>query len=246
MSHVDADKEPWTAVGLVPASPGAMDVDLARIKRIEEWSKRYLTNDFVEGFWPSPLVARAGLRRIRIMTIYDADAPLNYVYAELHADGAAFAARRVPHEPEATRRPRILNESLVWTMASCLRLVGAHSVETVGCFGEAATEVRLIGPEMELCYSVHGFLQRAEGSVPTAGPLASRHTVMLEALAGRVQALLATARPFLMDLFQAFGAPEVRQIAHDGSLRIGYFMGQAEIRRWAETGGVAITERDVA
>lgn len=61
----------------------------------------------------------------------------------------------------------------------------------------------------------------------------SRHTLTLQALAGEAQDLLAAARLVATDLFNAFGSPEVRQVASDGTLRVRYFgADRAEVRRY--------------
>jgi hypothetical protein len=48
------------------------------------------------------------------------------------------------------------------------------------------------------------------------------------------------------DLFNAFGSPEVRHVAADGSLRPGYFgVGWQEVAGIAEEDGVLITKEAV-
>lgn len=46
-----------------------------------------------------------------------------------------------------------------------------------------------------------------------------------------------------MDLFHAFGSPEVRHLTSDGQIRIGYFREQTrQLREWAEQRNVRVTE----
>ena len=69
----------------------------------------------------------------------------------------------------------------------------------------------------------------------------SRHTVVVEAIATVGADLAAATRLVATDLFHAFGSPEVRQIASDGTLRVGALGGDGELRTWADQRGIQLT-----
>jgi hypothetical protein len=143
----------------------------------------------------------------------------------------------------------VLNEELLWGIARCLSLLGDHAVGNAGAFGDVLVEARVVGQGMRLAYLQQigpvSFPQEIAG-VRTLGLAASRHTLTLEALAGDAQDLLAATRLVASDIFNAFGSPEVRHIAPDGTLRIRYFgSAMADVKRYAEADGIRITEEAV-
>jgi hypothetical protein len=248
LSAMDTSQGALLAVGLVPTSSGSMAIDLARLQAVVRWASDFGPVHWWRGFFHQTPSARAGARRIRVTTVFSADRPTNRPYAELHTDGSGFAAvrlfdpRRRPGEGTGTW---VLDEDLLLAMARTLRLLGRHARDHTGAWGDALVEAHVIGTELQLaCLDQWGMSAEAiEGARTLEGPLSSRHTLPVDAIAGRDQNVLASARLVATDLFHAFGSPEARQIAADGTLRIRHIHGDhAELRRFAAERGVEITE----
>jgi hypothetical protein len=69
----------------------------------------------------------------------------------------------------------------------------------------------------------------------------SRHTFALGDLAAGTQPLLAATRLLLIDVFNAFGSPEVQALTVTGALNSSYLGVDQQLRQqWAEANGVAI------
>ena len=170
-------------------------------------------------------------------------------------DGSGFACH-VLIDPREINRPGveregqwILNEDLLWHVGRCLHILGRHAAENCGAWGDALVEVRIVGKEMRLAYfhrMAPGTLaQEIDGTRPLDGAV-SRHTVVVDAIATAGQGLTAATRLVATDLFHAFGSPEVRQIAADGTLRAAHLGGDGGLRAWAEAHGSPVTDDAVA
>lgn len=245
---IDTSEGAFLVVGHVPTTSGSIAIDLARLQAVVLWASDFGRVHWWRGFFHQTPSARAGARRIRVTTVFAADRPTTRPYAELHTNGCGFAA--VPLF-DAGRRPGegtgtwVLNEDLLLTVARTLHLLGRHASDNTGAWGDALVEAQVIGTELQLAYLDQWGIsaEPIEGGRTLDGPLSSRHTLPLDAIAGRDQDLLTSARLVATDLFHAFGSPEVRQIAADGKLRIRHIHGDhAELRRFAEERGVEITE----
>jgi hypothetical protein len=248
LGAVDTSQGAFLAAGLVPTSPGFMSIDVARLQAAVQWASDFGRVHWWRGFFHQTPSARAGARRIRVTTVFTTDRPTTRPYAELRADGSGFAAvglfdpRQRPGEGAGTW---VLNEDLLLAVARALHLLGRHASENTGAWGDVLVEAQVVGTELQLAYLDQWGMsgEPIEGGRTLEGPLSSRHTVPLDAIAGRDQDLLASARLVATDLFHAFGSPEVRQITADGRLRIRHIHGDhAELRRFAEDRGVEITE----
>jgi hypothetical protein len=119
-------------------------------------------------------------------------------------------------------------------------------VHNAGAYGEATVELRLVGRDMSLGYYEHGHFLRRFPNPLLIKEARSRHTLMLEALAGDPQELLAAVKIMLRQIFNAFGRAEVTHLADDGTIRLLYFGSrQHQLAQWAEARGVATTEETV-
>ena len=237
------DNDAWLVVGLVPSIPGAMTIDVARLRAIEAWANTHRCE--WTGLWMDTAARTAvGLRRVRVTTIYDDDLA-HYVYAELHDDGAAVTARQLPVRVISPDAPLHLgNEALIWTAARCLLFAAEHATMNAAAHGDAAVEARVLGRTMQLGFTQHGHWNPIERGQLLSGPIRSKRTVTLDAVTER-QALLAAVRVVLTDLFHAFGSPEIRQIRADGALRILHCSDQRELSGWAEGHGVQVTQETI-
>lgn len=235
--------EAFLAVALVPTTSGSMSIDVARTGLVEQWAAELGRPHWWRGFFGDRPRARVGARRLMLGTTLDARRRPDWLHVELHTDGSGFACHRL-HDPRRGPGERagtwVLNESLLFEMARCLLVIARHASDNTGAWGDALVEARLIGSEMELVYlDPYGFSSEPiEGGHALYGPVTTRHTLALDAIVGRDQDLLASARLVATDLFHAFGSPEIRQITADGKLRINHLHGDhAELRSFAEQRG---------
>jgi hypothetical protein len=131
-------------------------------------------------------------------------------------------------------------------VARCLSLLGRHAVDNTGAFGDVLLEARVIGANLRLAYLFRiGPVAMPEeiDEGRTINGAVSPHTLPLRAIAGSAQDLLSATRLVATDLFNAFGSPEVRHLAPDGTLRVRYFPGRIdEVRRFAEEDGIPVSD----
>ena len=248
LAEMETGADAYLAVALVPTSSGSMSIDAAQVSEVEQWARdmQNSAEPWLGFFRIASPDARAGPRRVTLASVYDADRPPSGYYAELHGDGSGFASEQLL-DPRIGTGPLegawVLNEWLLFSLARCLRLLGKHAVEHAGAFGGRSR--RSTGNRAR---DALGPLDAPRTAPPMAidggrlvrGPVRSRHTLVLDSLVGRDQDLLSSARLVAMDLFHAFGSPEVRQIAADGTLRLGSI--HEEVRKLAEERGVAVME----
>jgi hypothetical protein len=143
-------QDAFLALALSPTTPGSMTIDLARVNQLGEWAKSFGPAFVWRGFFSDLPRAKVRARRVALGTIYDSDKLPNYIYAELHGDGAGFACHVLPDarrgwSPHQERPDTwIDNETLVFTVARELRLLGRHAAENAGCWGDCLVEARVI------------------------------------------------------------------------------------------------------
>jgi hypothetical protein len=233
-----------------------MTIDLARVRSVEQWARDFGSPILFTGFFPDGTSPTAGVgsHRITLTTLFERDSRPHWQYAELFDDGAGFASKRLmdPRRDDGgDERSDILvmNTALLSGIGQCLHVLGDHAVRRCGAWGDALVAARLVGERMQLADA-----QRI-GSFETYEPIAggrlldgarSRHTVVVEAAASVGQALSAAVRLIATDIFHAFGSPEVRQIAGDGSLRTRYWGGNGELSAWAQQHGIEVSGETVA
>jgi hypothetical protein len=256
LGAMDLGGAAFIAVALVPTGLGSMTIDLARVRSVEQWARDFGSPILFTGFFPDGTSPTAGVgsHRITLTTLFERDSRPHWQYAELFDDGAGFASKRLmdPRRDDGgDERSDILvmNTALLSGIGQCLHVLGDHAVRRCGAWGDALVAARLVGERMQLADA-----QRI-GSFETYEPIAggrlldgarSRHTVVVEAAASVGQALSAPVRLIATDIFHAFGSPEVRQIAGDGSLRTRYWGGNGELSAWAQQHGIEVSGETVA
>jgi Putative DNA-binding domain len=239
----------YLTVALVPTTPGSMSMGLARIRQIEEWAVDQPGTYAWRGFYGSRPNGRAGIRRVRLGSLVSENRPTGN-YSEVYADGAGFAcehvARASREQDEGRAVIQIGHSELLWEVGRALRFLGRHAVENTGACGDAILVAKVSGSRMQLVYPVHGgAFAEPWNHHPMNDPVVTRHTVPLETLVGSDQELLVGTRLVATDLFNAFGAPEVKQIDQQGRLRIRYVREQEKLRAFAEAHGVEVSEETV-
>jgi hypothetical protein len=103
---------------------------------------------------------------------------------------------------------------------------------------------RVFGPASVLAFNHSGLTEPYPNSleIREAG---SNLTLPITALTGDAQDAFAATRLMLRDIFNAYGCPEVPQIAPDGTLRTLYFPAGYEVTKWAELRGVPTTAEEI-
>jgi hypothetical protein len=248
---LDEERVAYLAVALAPTTSGSMSISLAQVRRLEQWAVDTPGTYAWRGFFGSRPNARAGLRRVRLGRLTSGAGPRRR-YAELHTDGAGFACERVgsPHQrlgaADEGAGLEIHNIDLIWETARSLRLLGRHAVENAGAWGDALVIARLFGRRMHLTYPAYGgMLFEAVNEQPLDEAIESHHTLPLDSLAGSDQDLLLSTRVVATDLFNAFGAEEVRQIDDQGRIRVSYFPRDERFSEFIAECGVEISDETV-
>ena len=72
------------------------------------------------------------------------------------------------------------------------------------------------------------------------GPIDSRHTLLLESIAGADQDLLAASRLVAGDLINALGSSEITQVDPEGRLQLQYIHHDQRLTRIADELGVEL------
>lgn len=233
------------AVGLVPNSPGSMELGFDRIREIEKWTVEDCPA-YWRGFFKDHPNGRSGIRKVRLGNLAKRELP-GENYAELHTDGSGFGCDLVgrcdPRTAEELSPPCLIHGAwLLWSTAQSLRLLGRHAAENTGSWGDAIVEMRLLGGNLFLTRpDPRGIRSESWNAIPINGPVISSHTVSIQTLIGSDQDLLATARLVATDLFNGFGAAEVREVDRDGRIRLNYVVDQSAIQRMANQAGVDIS-----
>jgi hypothetical protein len=254
---LDAERPLWMMAALAPASSGALDMSFGVDSRVGQWAK---SRPSLPGWKALAEIVnwRVGRRRVEISGGDDASQRLaTWSYAELHADGAGFAALQMiafqyglPEGPVP-----ISDEGLVFNATALVDLLVAHAVENCGCYGEAQITSRLTGvgigeppvPAFRLTPLWHPL--REFSNVYNARPVNlptqwSSRTIDLDAAGASRTGMVATARLVATDVVQEFGLAEVLQFDSEGGLRLNYVSADMRdiCQGWAQRNGIAINE----
>jgi hypothetical protein len=240
---------PWVLVMLVPNSAGSMRLDLTSLREFRAFTDQHVGPQ--AAFWQSGVELGVGQRRVvaRPSRRSPHDRPQSG-YAELYTDGSGAAADslRWPREPLGTE-PLIVDNVLILTTVAALDLLGRHAVNNTGAWGEAAAEVRVRCPTATFLASAtqadrFGSFGLPDAPLKRSGDVQSQHTISLDDLTGPTQRLVAVAALMLTDIWQAFGFPEVQQLALDGAIRIRHFapLYQERLRQWAADRDVPVSD----
>lgn len=235
----------WVSVALVPGGSGDFEITEARLRAMEEWAQQFRSHDIVRG-WLGGEHPRAfpDARRVLLTNHLEAPPPYSYLGAHLHIDGPSAVGHRLMFHPD--RRPDgvspVERETLLVTIARCLYVAARHAAENCGGYGEAVVEARLGAPSpLRLYYLDRGQFLQQVGDRSTPPPLTSRGVFTVESLL-EPRGVLEATRALDSEFVHAMGSAEVFQIAPGGALRLGYWTGQDELRRWAEQNDVPVAE----
>jgi hypothetical protein len=238
----------WLVVSLVPNSPGGLPISFSGLTEIEAWARPARgANEILDSFFAElPAIAGVGVERYTLTSPADERKLAKYPYAVCFTDGAASTAMRVRQGeggPQASEEKVILAAHLVVCAATSLRLAGRHA-ERAGARGDAVVHARLFGPHSLLAFN-HTGLTEPYSNAYKVREARSSVTLPISALTGSPQDAFAATRLVLADIFNAYGCPEVPQIAPDGTLRTLYFPPGYEVAKWAERREVPTTAEEV-
>jgi hypothetical protein len=251
---MDVQRGTFIGVAMVPTGLGSMPIDVAHVAAIQRWISELGGPNYFDGFFDPTVAPVAGVsaHRVTVTRNWDTGRQAGGEYGELFDDGAGFAASQLfdPRQDAGEGAGSlIINEQLLWKLGRCLHVLGRHAVENCGAWGDALVEARLVGHSMRLAY-LHRMGAFAHAEEVSGGreldEAVSRHTIVVEAAATMGPALTASVRLMATDLFHAFGSKEVRQIAPDGALRARYLGEERELRAWAESHGIDVSDETVA
>ena len=221
-------------VVLVPSQAGALQIDAAKLRSVEEWARAQsdlwgrgdpFAAPFDGGGGPA---AGVGIRRIRFGTSGAQGLNTVYACAEVHVDGAVFVSRRLTllspaesldrlpsDQPEADER-RLSVADLTLRAAGCLRAAARLSSEITGAFGDCAASMQLDGAALRLVSYSGDSLALMVGREAVSGATVSDHTLVMDSLTRMSTDLLVATRMVCADLVQAFGAPELPTLSRNG------------------------------
>lgn len=244
-----SDERTWLVVSLVPNNPGSLPISFEGLQEIEAWARPAAAgNEILDSFFTGvPAVAGVGLERYTLTSAPDPRLRTTYPYAVCFTDGAASTAEAVLKSeggPQVGQGPVILAASLVVCAASALRFAGRHA-ERAGARGDAVVHARVFGPQSFLAFN-HNGLTEPYPHAYSVMEARSNLTLPINALTGKPQDAFAATRHMLADIFNAYGCPEIPQIAPDGTLRTIYFPQGYGVAKWAERRGVPTTGEQIA
>lgn len=244
----DSDDITWLTVSLVPNSPGDLPISFDGLREIEEWARAAPgQNEILDAFFAEmPAIAGVGVERYTLTSPADERKRAKYPYAVCFTDGATTTALRVRKGeggPQTSQEPVILAAHLVLRAATSLRFAGRHAARA-GARGDAVVHARVFGPHSLLAFN-HSGLTEPYPHAYKVKEARSSLTLPISAVTGAPQEAFAATRLMLADIFNAYGCPEVPQIAPDGTLRTLYFPNNYDVTKWAEQRDVPTTAEQI-
>ena len=242
------DDRTWLVVSLVPNNPGDLPISFDGLSEIETWARAMPgANEILDAFFAElPPIAGVSVERYTLTSPADERKPADYPYAVCFTDGAASTAvkiRKTEGGSHVSAEPVILAAHLVTCAASSLRFAGRHAARA-GARGDAVVNARVFGPHTLLAFN-HSGLTEPYQRAHQVREARSSLTLPISALTGVPQEAFTATRLLLGDIFNAYGCPEVPQIAPDGTLRTLYFPNGYKVAEWAERRDVPTTGEEI-
>lgn len=244
-----SDDSTWLIVSLVPNSPGDLRISFDGLQAIETWARpASAANELLDAFFAElPAIAGVGVERYTLTSPADERKLARYPHAVCFIDGAATTAVQVQKGeggPQVSQETVILAAHLVVRAGSALRFAARHAARA-GARGDAVVHARVVGPHSLLAFNHTGLTEPYPHAYKVREARSSL-TLPISALTGEPQEAFAATRLMLADIFNAYGCPEVPQIAPDGALRTLYFPKSYEVAKWAEQHDVPTTAEESA
>jgi hypothetical protein len=218
---IDHSQGAWLVLAAVPNDAGALPMSFTERTALEEWLREPAQrNDPLGSFRESAAVVGVAGRCYTVTHVGDYASAARWEYAECHADGAVSTAYWVAAAEDGAQPALVAADRLVWLVLKSLRLVGL-AAQRAGVYGDIAMTAQLGQIPMRLTGNLRNPSLKEQRLV--ARDITSRHTFPVEALARPSQDMLRCARLLLNDVANAFGSPEIKQLADDGTIRLRYF-----------------------
>jgi hypothetical protein len=243
-----SDDRTWLVVSLVPNSSGDLPISFDGLRDMEAWARAAPgRNEILDAFFAElPAIAGVGVERYTLTSPADERKRATYPCAVCFTDGAASTAvtiRKGEGGPQLSQDPVVLAAHLVTCAASSLRFAGRHAARA-GARGDAVVHARIFGPHSLLAFNHTGLAEPYPHAYKVREARSSL-TLPIDTLTSTPQDAFAATRLMLADIFNAYGCPEVPQIAPDGTLRTLYFPAGYEVAAWAERRGVPTTAEQI-
>ncbi len=243
-----SDDRTWLVVSLVPNSPGDLSISFDGLREMEAWARAAPgRNEILDAFFAElPAIAGVGVERYTLTSPADERKRATYPYAVCFTDGAASTAvaiRKCEGGAQVSQDSVVLAAHLVTCAASSLRFAGRHAARA-GARGDAVVHARVFGPHSLLAFNHTGLTEPYPHAYKVREARASL-TLPIDVLTGAPQDAFAATRLMLADIFNAYGCPEVPQIAPDGTLRTIYFPAGYEVATWADRRDVPTTAEQI-
>lgn len=257
LDRLDTADLPWVIVTLVPDLTG--DMTLSRDAYLIFQRQIIGQPSTIVGNGTSIRRVRVGRRRLLADGTLDHSPLAKWASLELHTDGSGVYGVRIADLHERQRRtlppdmdepqPQLADdESITLGIMSGLIHLAQHARDRAAAGGIALVRAQLfpISPERptEIGHSRQFSGEARSTHALTAAPWPAEAAAPLDELAEPGPALVAAAALLVDELGQAFGVPEMGQLARDGRLRRRYWNHewQAQIVAWAQHHGIDVTD----
>jgi len=243
----------WLVATLVPDVADSMRLTNAALEAVDKWGHDLSPELFTSTRFGSVIINNraVGLRRILLSVNHMTAASLaRGNYAQLHLDGAGFAAVELVNLRQDEQEAQIALGWLVAELLAMLAVLTRHAVDNAGVSGDGILQVELIEPDRRLSkgrrmrlgeerYPPSTTLTYISGAVDLDRLPPARHTIPIDAVASNPIELVAAARLLLADLTSGFGLAEPPQLTVDGQIDLQAFGTlQGAARAWSERHGL--------
>ncbi|SCL70375.1 MULTISPECIES: helix-turn-helix domain-containing protein [Micromonospora] len=256
-----APDETFVVVTLVPDMPGVFTIDTPALRAFGLSNADTTHTAF--GIGVRHFIRSTVRRRCLVgATRYQPNKPYSRGACELHESGSGVFSSAVDVRTSGVEdlTSRLVDDQwLTLGIAAGLRFLARHARDRAAAGGLAtvraaiapyvpAALVDTLGwPEDRLGWFAAQALATGKGGEITNGAWADT-VADIDDLCADGPGLVAATYRLTSELFQAFGAPEVRQITADGGIRLPHWHQQIRptINRWAQAAGVEVLTQPLA
>lgn len=209
----------WLVVALVPNVGGDTSWGVAAHNEVRAWVDEQHT------WMPDYAQLRAvrgadvGVSTRRFLTRFRDAHPADYLHVQLHRDGSGFVAANLwpPHPPLA-----VPDQTLAIEIITTIAYLAAFAQDVAHVWGDAIASVQIVPDTGALALATHPDLGYPT-KLDAVGQPHGRHMLSIADAAAPSPGMLAAAKPFLDDIWAAFGVPESPHVTADGTLILHAF-----------------------
>ncbi|BCJ61552.1 AlbA family DNA-binding domain-containing protein [Micromonospora endophytica] len=256
-----APDETFVVVTLVPDLPGAFTIDTQALSAFQLGNTDTTHSAFGIGVRRF-IRSTVGRRCLVGATRYEPNKPYSRGACELHESGSGVFASGVGVRTSgiADLTCRLVDDQwLTLGIAAGLRFLARHARDRAAAGGLAtvraaiapyvpAAMVDTLGwPEDRLAWFAAQAVETGKGGAITNGAWADT-VADIDDLCADGPGLVAATYRLASELFQSFGAPEVRQVTADGGIRLPHWHQEirSTINGWAQVAGVEVLTQPLA